>query len=96
MHVGLEYICDQIIFQDVNDWVPLFRPFSYTATITEDLPPGTPITQVTAEDMDLDVRKICHIENNFIDLKNFFHYSHQITSFDIKSQDLAKRNNTLK
>lgn len=46
------------IFEDVNDWIPMFRPFSYTATITDAVPPGTPITQVTAEDNDLDVRKL--------------------------------------
>ncbi|KAI5754092.1 hypothetical protein M8J77_005676 [Diaphorina citri] len=41
-----------ITVQDVNDNDPVFNPKLYEAVVTEDSPPGTPVTSVTATDAD--------------------------------------------
>lgn len=45
-----------VTIQDVNDNDPIFSPKYYEATVAEDQPPGTPITTVTATDLDEDSR----------------------------------------
>ncbi|KAM3601137.1 uncharacterized protein V6R79_008280 [Siganus canaliculatus] len=42
-----------IIVEDVNDCAPAFIPSSYSARVLEDLPPGTVITWVQAQDPDV-------------------------------------------
>ncbi|CAI5643507.1 unnamed protein product [Oreochromis niloticus] len=42
-----------IILEDVNDCSPAFIPTSYSARVLEDLPPGTVITWVQAQDPDI-------------------------------------------
>uniref|UniRef100_A0A672H9K0 FAT atypical cadherin 3b n=1 Tax=Salarias fasciatus TaxID=181472 RepID=A0A672H9K0_SALFA len=42
-----------IILEDVNDCSPAFIPNSYNARVLEDLPPGTVITWVQAQDPDI-------------------------------------------
>lgn len=42
-----------IIVEDVNDCAPAFIPYSYTARVLEDLPPGAVITWVQAQDPDI-------------------------------------------
>lgn len=41
-----------ITVQDINDNDPIFSPKQYDATVAEDDPPGTPVTTVTATDVD--------------------------------------------
>lgn len=41
-----------ITVQDVNDNDPVFNPKLYESVVTEDSPPGTPVTSVTATDAD--------------------------------------------
>lgn len=41
-----------ITVQDVNDNDPVFNPKLYETVVTEDSPPGTPVTSVTATDAD--------------------------------------------
>ncbi|XP_005928091.1 protocadherin Fat 3 isoform X2 [Haplochromis burtoni] len=42
-----------VILEDVNDCAPAFIPTSYSARVLEDLPPGTVITWVQAQDPDI-------------------------------------------
>lgn len=42
-----------VILEDVNDCAPAFNPTSYSARVLEDLPPGTVITWVQAQDPDI-------------------------------------------
>uniref|UniRef100_A0A3Q2TJN6 FAT atypical cadherin 3 n=1 Tax=Fundulus heteroclitus TaxID=8078 RepID=A0A3Q2TJN6_FUNHE len=42
-----------IIVEDINDCLPAFIPSSYSARVPEDLPPGTVITWLQAQDPDL-------------------------------------------
>lgn len=42
-----------VIIDDVNDCAPAFIPNSYSARVPEDLPPGTVITWVQAQDPDI-------------------------------------------
>nr|XP_024659800.1 protocadherin Fat 3 [Maylandia zebra] len=42
-----------VILEDVNDCAPAFIPTSYSAQVLEDLPPGTVITWVQAQDPDI-------------------------------------------
>lgn len=37
---------------DINDEVPVFEDISYTATLMELTPPGSPVINVTAKDND--------------------------------------------
>lgn len=41
-----------VTIQDVNDNEPTFNPKQYDVVISEDSPPGTPLTTVTATDPD--------------------------------------------
>jgi len=41
-----------VTIQDVNDNEPIFHPKQYDVVISEDSPPGTPLTTVTATDPD--------------------------------------------
>lgn len=45
-----------VTIQDINDNDPIFNPKYYEASIAEDQPPGTPVTTVTATDLDEDSR----------------------------------------
>lgn len=45
-----------LIFQDINDWIPIFQPQSYAATLVDTVQVGTPVLQVTAVDQDVEVR----------------------------------------
>ena len=44
--------------QDVNDNDPKFESTNYVATVAENLPPNTPVIQVTAADSDDGVNQL--------------------------------------
>jgi protocadherin Fat 4 len=45
----------RVLVQDVNDHGPEFERQAYSATVRENLPPGTPVLQPVATDKDADL-----------------------------------------
>ena len=44
-----------VVVQDVNDHSPEFEMQAYSASVRENMPPGTPVLQPTAVDKDADL-----------------------------------------
>jgi hypothetical protein len=44
-----------VVVQDVNDHSPVFEMQAYSASVRENMPPGTPVLQPTAVDKDADL-----------------------------------------